>query len=397
MEPLSKLADTGSVSHVVVFVADSLRFDHLPEAVRQRGVTCRTISPSTFTGSSVPSMMTGTYPSSHRVWDFDDVVPKPPVLFEGPNRGLTTQNVWQNSPPERRPPLRTLRLRKETTLEDVADAPTSLVVVHDRGAHGPYNFLNSKWDDSPEFFADLGDDHAELRRLYEAGADHAGERFLDLVDAAADRGELTNTLFVFTSDHGELLGEPERGGVFGHGSPMGPELVEVPTTFVGAGLPAGEQPDALLSGTDLAPTLLGAQERAVPGHVEGIDAWRNPIPEDRVARSEIWARGKVAYGASSAWQEDGGLVRHLGSRLNRMAFGIHRNLVVGAQVPATRSTSPRRMLGLLRSFGRKEIAYGQPDSAALRPHIRTEFEVGDAEYGVPGPEKEQLEALGYVQ
>jgi hypothetical protein len=394
MTVLSKLADATTVDRVVVFVADSLRYDHLPDAVRERGLTARTVSASTFTASSIPSMMTGTYPSTHKVWNFDDAIASPPALFHGANRGLTTQNVWNNLPPERRPPLRTLRLREETTLEDVEGADSSLVVVHDRGAHGPYDYTNVEWEDSGRFFTDHANDRDELRALYERGCESAGERFLELV---AD-GDPSTTLFVFTSDHGELLGEYERGGVFGHGSPICPELVSVPTVFVGAGLPAGEELDVLLSGTDLAPTLLGAQNRDVPSHVEGVNCWNDTPSEGRVIRSEMWSReGSLTYGASSVWDRGGGVVHHHGSGLSRVAFGYHRKIVAGSQAPAIRSLSPTRNWNLIRTFGRREATYGTPENPNIRDHLVESFTAGDTDYDVEKPDAEQLEALGYIK
>jgi arylsulfatase A-like enzyme len=398
MPSLSALADTAVVDHVVVFIADSLRFDHLSEAVADRGVTAKTVSASTFTASSVPSMMSGTYPSTHRVWNFEDVLHETPSLFEGDHRGMVTQHVWEDLDPPQRPPMRTLRLQSETRPEDVRDADSSLVVVHDRGAHGPYDYLHGDHEDSPSFFAAYGDRPDELRRLYTRGAEDACERFHATVDSADDEGRLDDTMFVFTSDHGELLGERNRAGVFGHGHPLSPELVEVPTVFVGAGLPEGERLDGPISGTDLAPTLLGAQDRPVPDHVEGVDLWREPNSADRVVRSEIWANtGSVTYAASSGWDDDGGLVRHLDGRFQRLAFGFDRNLRNGAQVPANRAGLPGSIPSLLRLYGRTEITYGDPDTERVRDALVTGFEEGDAEYEVAGPDEDQLAALGYVE
>jgi len=398
MPSLSELAGTESVDHVVVFVADSFRFDHLTDTLRERGVTARTISPSTFTASSVPSMMTGTYPSAHRVWNFDDVLPETPPLFDGETRGMVTQHVWEDLAPAKRPPMRTLRLDAETRPADVRDADSSLVVVHDRGAHGPYDYLRGDYDDSPSFFAAYGDDPEKLRELYARGARDACERFLDMVAEAEADGRLADTLFVFTSDHGELLGERDRGGVFGHGSPLCPELVGVPTVFLGAGLPESERLSGPISGVDLAPTLLGAQDRPVSRHVDGVDLWREPVPTNRTVRSEIWANtGSVTYGAGSAWTDEGGLVRHLAGRFRRLAFGLDRNLRNGAQAPANRAGLPWSVPSLLRLYGRTELTFGDPDRDRLREAVVTDFRRGDAEYDVASPDEDQLAALGYVE
>ena len=180
MRSLSSLSGVDTVQNVVVFIADSLRFDSLPESVRDRGVTARTVSASTFTASSLPSMMTGVYPSTHRVWNFDDVVGTAPKLLSGENAGIKTQQIWTDLEPPQRPPLRTLRQREQVSLSDV-ESPFTLV-IHDRGAHGPYNYFESEYENSPEFFSRYSDSPKRLHELYQEGAEQAGNRFLEVVE-----------------------------------------------------------------------------------------------------------------------------------------------------------------------------------------------------------------------
>jgi len=68
-----------------------------------------------------------------------------------------------------------------------------------------------------------------------------------------DRGLRNNTLVIFLSDHGELLGE--HGGFFGHQLPMTPECVYVLMVFSHPSLPSGESRKHLLQQTDLYPTI----------------------------------------------------------------------------------------------------------------------------------------------
>lgn len=392
MTILSELSSSATVENVVVFIADSVRYDALPDPIRNRGVTARTISASTATSSSVPSMMTGMYPATHRVWNFDDTLPDTPALFDGEDRGLVTQNVWQDMSPERRPPLRSLRLTEETALGEVSSP--FFIVIHDRGAHGPYDFLNNEFERSDEFFQAYGNRTNELKQLYYRGAEDAGKRFLDMYESM----DTEDTLVVFTSDHGELLGEPDRGGLWGHGTPVCPELVEVPTVFLGAGLPEGETIEGLISGVDLAPTLMGAQGQSIPEYVNGVDLWNNPTSSVRVLRTDFWApSGSVTYGASYAQTDAGGLVHHFGRSAERLLFAAHRQLWVGSQAPANRSLSPRNLIGMVNSYGRQEIVHGDPDRDVLRDAIPEEFARNDQTYNVEGPSKDQLKALGYVE
>ena len=203
---------------------------------------------------------------------------------------------------------------------------------------------------------------------------------------------------MFTSDHGELLGETNRGGIFAHGTPMCLELVEVPTVFMGAGLPHGERLDGLLSGVDLAPTLLGAQSRSIPSRVEGINCWETALESDRIVRSEMWDHsGRLEYGAVGVWTEDGGIVDHRGRMHERIAYGVHRQLVAGAQAPAIRQLGIRQYLHFLRIYGHPRPRYGDPDPDILSAAKEVTFEKGESSYDVETLPQERLEALGYLE
>ena len=92
-------------------------------------------------------------------------------------------------------------------------------------------------------------------------------RILDCLDSL---GLADNTLVVFTTDHGELLGDH---GLWMKGPFHYEELVRVPMLFRWpGGLPAGQQVTGLISQVDLVPTILSAMGRAVPEEVEGVNA-----------------------------------------------------------------------------------------------------------------------------
>ncbi|WP_254546356.1 sulfatase-like hydrolase/transferase [Halomarina pelagica] len=397
MPGLSKFSGRDTVENVVVFISDSLRYDALPTDVAERGVAGRTIAASTYTATSVPSMMTGLYPARHCVWNFNDVLAETPPLLAGERAGTDLRTIWDNvSDPAQKPPNRVLRIRGERTVE--GSEPPFTVVVHDHGGHAPYDLPDDDWSTSPAFFERYGDDPDRLVELYHAGVETSAERFRRLVEDLEDRALLEETLVVFTSDHGELLGEPERGGVWGHGAPVCPELVEVPTVFVGAGLPAGERIDTLLSGTDLAPTALGALGEDVPADRDGLDLWNATPPEYRVVRSDFWANaGRIRYGACSAWDADGGLVRNVEGPQERLAFAAHRKWLKGAQAPANRRGPLRQYLNLLRIFGEREHVYGEPHLLRVREELVEGFETKQREADVERISTDQLRALGYVE
>lgn len=91
----------------------------------------------------------------------------------------------------------------------------------------------------------------------------------DLLTTLDETGIADNTLFVFTSDHGDMLGSQglERKQKPWDESIRVPFLLRYPAHF-GAN---GRQVDALLDAPDIMPTLLGLCDLPIPNSVEGLD------------------------------------------------------------------------------------------------------------------------------
>lgn len=87
--------------------------------------------------------------------------------------------------------------------------------------------------------------HATIRMI----DDQVG-RLLETLDRA---GLADSTVILFTSDHGELLGDH---GLLHKGPPPYRQLTEVACLMQGPGIPAGAVVDAMTSHIDLAPTML---------------------------------------------------------------------------------------------------------------------------------------------
>jgi len=399
-QPLSELAPEDSITNVVIFICDSVRWDFLPDDVSERGVSARTVAPSTFTGSSLPSILGGEYPASHQVWEFNDRLRREPLLLrEAPHTGFMTDTIWPHLDIEDKPPLKTTRTSSGDRIETIEEP--FVYVEHDKGGHSPYGYSFDECGSTRAFYEEFLADPADIPSLYQRGIERAAERFAGLVDTLEDRGILDETLVVFTSDHGELLGELEHGAVYEHGTPMTPELVYVPLVFMGAGLPANGALDELLSSIDIAPTALGAQGRPVPSTLLGTDVWNESVPRNRLLRSELWDqysfRGdRTVYAATSIWTDSGGVVSHRGSAMARAAVGLyhHNRLAPHASI---RTKSLSAQLNLVRTYGPPTVAYGKPDldEAAAQERLPGEFvkQETDAE---PYYTREQLEKLGYV-
>jgi arylsulfatase A-like enzyme len=88
-----------------------------------------------------------------------------------------------------------------------------------------------------------------------------------IVDVLRDTGQLDNTLIVYMSDHGELLGDH---GLILKGCRFFDGLVRIPMIFSWPGeLRAGLRSDALVESVDVAPTLLQAAGLEVPRSMQG--------------------------------------------------------------------------------------------------------------------------------
>ncbi len=92
---------------------------------------------------------------------------------------------------------------------------------------------------------------AHTRAMIKMIDDQVG-RLLDYIQRA---GLTDSTLVIFTSDHGELLGDH---GLLHKGPPPYRQLTEIPCLMQGPGIPKGIRIDALTSHIDLAPTMLDA-------------------------------------------------------------------------------------------------------------------------------------------
>ena len=112
--------------------------------------------------------------------------------------------------------------------------------------------------------------------------DHNVGRMLDALERT---GQADNTLVIFTSDHGEMLGDH---GLLLKGCRFYEGLVHVPLILRWPGrITAGATTDALVELTDLAPTLLDAAGLPAPEHMAG----RSLLPLLRGATAEH--RGEV--------------------------------------------------------------------------------------------------------
>jgi arylsulfatase A-like enzyme len=142
--------------------------------------------------------------------------------------------------------------------------------------------------DKPQYIRDsprlTAADIAELRTRHEARVESllaADDLVEDVYNALLDQGILDETLLVFTSDNGFLLGEHRRQGK----QVPYEESIRVPLLIRGGPFAGGRTIDGLVSNLDLAPTFVSTLGVAPQRTMDGIDltpAADNPtLLEDR--------------------------------------------------------------------------------------------------------------------
>lgn len=155
----------------------------------------------------------------------------------------------------------------------------------------------------------------DWRRVYYAQTASVDENFGRLLRALEESGAADETLVVFTSDHGEMLGAQGRRAknIFYEESCRIPLLLRWP-----GHLPAGHVSDACLGTVDILPTLCGLLGLPCPASAEGMDL-------SHCAQGKVGPEPPAALmqgtGACAVW-EDGHEWRAL--RDKRFTYAVYR-------------------------------------------------------------------------
>jgi len=114
-------------------------------------------------------------------------------------------------------------------------------------------------------------DHRLIRAAYWALIDHIDYEVGRIIAALRETGQLDNTLVLFMSDHGEMLGDH---GIYFQGAYFYDEMIRVPLVFGGLNrLKPGIHSHALVELVDIAPTLLDAAGIPLYSGMQGKSLW----------------------------------------------------------------------------------------------------------------------------
>jgi arylsulfatase len=131
--------------------------------------------------------------------------------------------------------------------------------------------LDSVWaHNNPGYFDVKGmtdRDRREVTAAYYAMCEHIDHEVGRILDALEESGQCENTIVIFMSDHGEMLGDH---GLYLKGPHFYEEAVRVPLVMRWPGrFKAGLRVDGLVELTDLAPTLLDCAGIEIPNRMQG--------------------------------------------------------------------------------------------------------------------------------
>lgn len=308
-----------NIKNVVIFVCDSLRWDYIPVSVLEMGLSIKTVSSSLYTASSFPSFFSGLYPPKTGVHTWEDVLPRSIrgiFDFDGYNPSLWCETTWTDLPPNKSEIHRILGNPKGISLENIQ--PPFIYVEDDKGGHCPYGFPSGEYmgGGCPEFFKEYGKKgREELIIQYKKGVKQSVEYFKKRIKTLEDRGLTQSTLIIFTSDHGELLGE--YGGLTYHNRPPCPELVYVPTVFIHPSIKTKIINDAIIRHVDFYPTIASIINKKISYKVDGVDLTSESLPSTGLSfryggyfKSKNKIENWMTYQASSIWDYHGGHIFH---------------------------------------------------------------------------------------
>ncbi|MCL4694340.1 MAG: sulfatase, partial [Candidatus Hydrogenedentes bacterium] len=323
--------------NVLIFLVDTLRRDRLGcygyerntspsiDALALEGFQIeKMISQSSWTRPAVASLLTSTYPSTHRTNDRANVLRSSlTTVAETLRRSGYFTHAFMSNPTclptwgfgkgfarFRDVGSFTLNPKKDADVVDAvlkaldyAEGMPWFFYVHTMGPHSPYE-PPAPYD--AQFLSDtsgLSEQDAERRKLqdlYDGEIAFTDAQLGRLVGALKERGIYDNTVIAVLSDHGEEFWE--HGG-WGHGHSLFDEVVRIPCVVKPTARAAGVKvsTDGVCEIVDVAPTMLELAGLPVPEEFEGrsLVAGAHESPSPQYAYSSLYLEKASAYSARS--------------------------------------------------------------------------------------------------
>jgi hypothetical protein len=299
-----------NIENIVLFVGDAVRYQSVGERLFNYGPTFKTVAASLHTPASFASMLTGLNVPEHGVIGFSNVLPDDIVSLVDLDDWNTYFSAKEGTMHE---DMHRIFQMSESAYLDEAEEPF-VWVVRDPGGHAPYDGYDSDTYDQisetgPDYLNRVAGNNDQIKHDYDAAVNSSLDRFEEAIECIHERGIEEETLLIYASDHGELLGEY---GMLGHNHVACPELVYVPTTFVHPSLDSHEV-DTSIRHVDLFPTLTELLDINISGEaISGKPIWNGGGDigynhfEMVFYNSDLLS--DIATEVRSCWDSDGGHV-----------------------------------------------------------------------------------------
>lgn len=145
-------------------------------------------------------------------------------------------------------------------LRELPEGQPWFMQVNFTGPHEPQDITSSMWEscqgtEHPGPLASTQHDaefHNRARQNYGAMLENIDARIGEIIAAIERRGELENTVIIYTSDHGDMLGDHDEW----QKSRPWQSAVAVPLIVAGPGVSEGRKSSALIQMFDLAATFI---------------------------------------------------------------------------------------------------------------------------------------------
>lgn len=387
------------VENVFLYVADAVRWDFAPDAVTNRGHTCKTVAAGIHSPTSIASILSGVALPQHHVAGFADSLPAAvPNLLAA--ESVSTALI--NSINDVRFDRSDESIIANTLNTDARDPdalstiePPFFVFERGPGGHAPYGGFDG---DGWEYFEDRGAaPRSQYANEYRTAVEEDTDWFHSRLDALDDRGLLEDTLVIYTSDHGELLGETGR---LGHKPPIHPKHVYVPTVFIHPDLDCGITANTVLRHLDIAPTVASLLDidLSTPVPPVGRDLTAESPPHCGTTfhtyRMELPV-GTLEIPFESVWTASGGYTFPGDGRARRLLLGGNHL----ARIP-WRGYARNSVGAFLRAYAEGDRAHGAPELSVTEGEDRierTKRHESAERQAVGEVAQESLRQLGYLE
>jgi arylsulfatase A-like enzyme len=206
-------------------------------------------------------------------------------------------------------------LRAESAAADAAAHPL-VAYWHDRTTTAAYFFTPSP-STATTRTADLDDaDFRTIRAVYWGMIAEVDRQIGRIVDGLAAAEAEKNTVVVFTSDHGEMLGDHWTFGKFGYFD----QSFHVPLIIVDPRQAGGNRVDAFSESVDLMPTVIELAGGQPPAHLDG----RSLVPFVEGRTPAAW-RDAVHWEYDFREVETGAAQRIFGLDLDSCSLAVIRD------------------------------------------------------------------------